>query len=234
MSFRCLFHVHSRYSYDSLLSPRKILARARQLDARVLIVTDHNTLGGANALQALANGSQTMVVKAAEYQSEKGDIIGLFLKEEVRSRISAEIIEEIHTQGGITVLPHPYKAHKLDDELLAGMDLIEIHNARCTEAENRQAEELCKRWGRPSLVGPDAHCGAELGAALNEFMAEPPASEVQFREQLLTCPRTFDLQKISTFYRPYSQMVKAVKTRSPRLFFYQAKRMVTALARSGE
>src|ERR1700730_14417989 len=155
MPFQCLFHVHTRCSFDSLLSPKKILARTREMGVQVLIVTDHNTIQGSSEVRALASGNPSVIVTAAEYQSEKGDIIGLFLKEEIRSRCSAEIIQQIHVQGGIVVLPHPYKGHVLDDELLAGVDLIESANARCSGEENARAEKLRQLWRRPLLAGAD-------------------------------------------------------------------------------
>src|SRR5258708_2922818 len=118
MPLRCLFHVHTRRSFDSILSPRAIIATARKMHVDVLIVTDHNTIQGSEDVKALANGNPLLVVTAAEYQSEKGDIIGLFLKAEISSRHSDAILQEIHAQGGLAVLPHPFKAHALDCSLL--------------------------------------------------------------------------------------------------------------------
>src|SRR5271154_5137957 len=115
MPFRCLFHLHTKASFDSWLSPGTILARVREMDIDVLIVTDHNSQQGARDLQSLAHGNPKFVVTAAEYQSEKGDIIGLFLKDEIVSRNANEIVAHIHSQQGLVVLPHPFKAHKLDD-----------------------------------------------------------------------------------------------------------------------
>src|SRR5262249_50681744 len=112
----------------------------------VLIVTDHNTLQGSLDIRALAGGRSPLVLCAAEYKSEKGDIIGIFLTEEIRSRDSGEIVEQIHKQGGLAILPHPFKGHKLDDELLAHMDLMETYNGRCSESENAHAGQLAQRW----------------------------------------------------------------------------------------
>ncbi len=231
MPFRCLFHLHTRRSFDSLLPPGRILAAAREMQVDVLIVTDHNTIQGSLDVQALAHGNSPMVVVAAEYQSEKGDLIGLFLKEEILSRRSGEIIQQIHEQGGMVVLPHPFKGHALDDELISGVDLIETYNARCLASENERAAQLAQDWNRPFLAGADAHCSLELAAALNEFMTEAPQSEADLRGKFLRSSRRFLTTATSPICRPYSQMVKAVKTRNPRLFLYQAKRMAMALAR---
>lgn len=234
MPFRCLFHVHTRCSCDSLLSPKKIVASAREMGVTVLIVTDHDTIQGSLEVRAIAGGNPPVVITAAEYRSEKGDIIGLFLKEEIRSRQSAEIIRQIHEQGGIAVLPHPYKAHMLDDELLANVDLIESYNSRCSDHHNVEAEKLRVQWRRPVFAGADAHSANELGAAVNEFMADPPQNESEFRKQLLHVPRRIATKRTSSVYRPYSQMIKAVRTGDPRLFLYQAKRLALLVARGSK
>lgn len=233
MTCRCLFHLHTRHSFDSLLSPGRIVAYARELKANVLIVTDHNTIAGSLDAKDAARGNP-MVVIAAEYQSEKGDIIGLFLKEEVRSRDSKEIIQQIRAQDGLVVLPHPYKAHILDDELLAAMDLIEVYNSRCSPEENQQAMALAARWNLPTIAGADAHCFSELGAVVNEFSASAPSSQAELQKMLLNAPRTEVTRPTSPLCRPYSQMVKAMKTKNPNLFLYQAKRFVLTLARGAK
>ena len=230
MAFRCLFHVHTRHSFDSLLSPKALLERARKLNVGVLIVTDHNTIQGSLEVQNLAQGGPPRVVAAAEYQSERGDIIGLCLKEEIRTRRAAEILEQIHAQGGLAVLPHPYHGHALDDAWLAGMDLIEVYNARCSDRDNARAHELAQRLGCAALVGADAHCSLELGSAMNEFLAETRGSDAELQDRLLHAPRSFVMQRSPSLCRSYSQMVKAIKTRNPRLFLSQAKRMAMVLA----
>jgi len=231
MSFRCLYHIHTRCSFDSILSPAKVIAKARQMQIDVLIVTDHNTIQGSRDAQRLACGNPSIVVTAAEYQSEKGDIIGLFLKEEIHSRRSHDIIEQIHAQGGLVVLPHPYKGHVLDEELLAGADLIESYNARCSESDNSRAHQLALERQRPHLAGADAHCSVELAAAVNEFLADVPKDESGLREHLLHAPRHIAMQRVSPLCRPYSQMIKSIKTGDPKLFLYQAKRLALGFAR---
>jgi predicted metal-dependent phosphoesterase TrpH len=197
----------------------------------VLIVTDHNTIQGARNAKSLARGNPPLVITAAEYQSEKGDIIGLFLKEEIHSRDSKEIIQHIHEQGGLVVLPHPYKGHTLDEELLAACDLIESYNARCSESDNGRAQQLAQDLKRPFLAGADAHCSLEIGAALNEYLAEPPSNESELREHLLHSSLRITTERVSPLCGPYSQLIKSVKTKDPKLFLYQAKRLALVFAR---
>ena len=231
MGMRCLFHIHTYYSFDSLLAPRKILARARSLGAELLIVTDHESKRGSEEVAKLANGNPRFVVQAGEYKTEKGDVIGLFLKEEITLRGANEVLREIRRQGGLVVLPHPFKGHKLDDDLFSQVDLIEAHNARCSESQNDSARALAQKLGKPVIGGSDAHCSGEIGAAVTEFVCELPADEHSLRSALISADRNIVTKKVSRAYAPYSQMVKACKTRNPLLFVSQAKQLVTTLAR---
>src|SRR5271156_2670459 len=229
MPFRCLFHLHTRPPFDSWMSPSKILAKARAMNVDVLIITDHNTLAGARDVENLSQGNPRFVIIAAEYATEKGDIIGLFLKNEIHSRRCGDVIAGIRAQGGLVVLPHPYKAHTLDEELLGQVDIIETHNSRCSKSENTAACELAQKWNRPFLGGADAHCTGELRAVLNHFPDELPQDESELRKSLLCVPPTIESRAVSDIFRPYSQVIKAIKTRDPMLFLSQTKRLGAAL-----
>jgi predicted metal-dependent phosphoesterase TrpH len=231
MGFRCLFHVHTRHSFDSLLSPRTVLARAREARADVLVVTDHESMRGSEDARQIAGPNPRFVIRAGEYKTEKGDLIGMFLTEEIAFRKASEVIREIRRQGGLVVLPHPFKGHKLDDELVSQMDLIEIYNARCTDAQNHSAKTLADHARKPAIGGCDAHCAAEIGAAMNEFSCDLPATEDALRAALLTASREIRVRNVSRVYQPYSQMIKACKTRNPLLFAYQAKHLATIFAK---
>lgn len=231
MAFRCLFHIHTRHSFDSLLSPQTILARARAIEADLLIVTDHESMRGSEDVARIAKGNPKFVIGAGEYKSEKGDLIGLFLKDEITSRKSNEVIQQIQSQGGLVVLPHPYKGHKMDDELLGQVDLVEIYNSRCSESQNHSAGELAHRLGKPALGGCDAHCAAEIGVVTTEFSCEPPSTVEELRKVLLTAPRKVTSKRVSSVYQPYSQLIKACKTRSPILFVYQLKQLCSVFVK---
>ncbi|MGO9125734.1 MAG: PHP-associated domain-containing protein [Terriglobales bacterium] len=203
------------------------MRRARHRHADVVIVTDHDSIRGSVELSRLAQGNPRFVVVGGEYKTEKGDIIGLFLKHEIEARQSQDVVREIKQQGGLILLPHPYKGHRLDGALLAAVDLVETFNARCSPTENARADELARSLNKPGLAGCDAHCAAELQAVVNEFDATEPEDEEELRRSLLAAPRRFLTHEVSRVYQPYSQMIKAYKTRDIRLFLHQIKRMAS-------
>jgi len=189
----------------------------------VLVVTDHDTIRGSQEAARIAEGNPRFVIQAGEYKTEKGDIIGLFLKEEIATRKSDEVMKEIHGQGGLVVLPHPYKGQRLDDELLEHVDLIETHNARCSAVQNYSAHDLACKLKKPQIAGSDAHCAGEIAASLNKFQIDSAVNESNLAHVLLTASQRAITSPTSRIYQPCSQMIKAFKTRNPILFAYQLK-----------
>lgn len=161
------FHVHSSSSFDSLLTPKKIIrcAHLRGLDA--IAVTDHNTIEGGLRAQSIEQDS-VMVIVGSEVNTNFGDLIGLFLNEEIVSRTFYEVIDEIKDQDGIVFLPHPYRRKIiLNDEHLKNVDILEGINGRTSEELNLSAQRLSEQLKKPMIAGSDAHFSFELGKVWN-------------------------------------------------------------------
>lgn len=157
------FHIHSKYSHDSLLQPKKIVRMSKKKGLSGVAVTDHNTIRGGIETFRLSNFG-LMVIVGAEIKTELGDIIGLFLNEEIISHNALEVIDEIRDQGGIVVLPHPFRKGKnVAHELLNKIDVIEGFNARSEHIANLRAQEYAKVKNLPAIAGSDAHISWEIG-----------------------------------------------------------------------
>ena len=83
-------HIHSKYSFDSLLSPKTILKVAKKKGLTGIAVTDHNTIRGGLEVKEINKDRDFTVIVGSEVQTEIGDIIGLYLSDEIKSRISIE------------------------------------------------------------------------------------------------------------------------------------------------
>jgi len=161
---KLLFHIHTNHSYDSCLKPRAIIDFAMQNNIFVVAITDHDTMSGSYeaACYVKSHNLNVEVIQGAEYYSSCGDIIGLFIKEEIKEREGSKLIDEIHRQGGIAILPHPYKGHILKDEIIQKIDIIETFNARCSNEQNSKASDLAVKWKKTTITGNDAHLKKEL------------------------------------------------------------------------
>ena len=79
-----IFHIHTKYSYDSLNNPRKIVDYAVKHKINLLLITDHDTIKGSLEAKKYATTKKlpVKIIIGAEYLTDIGDVIGIFLKKE--------------------------------------------------------------------------------------------------------------------------------------------------------
>jgi dephospho-CoA kinase len=161
-------HLHTRGSWDCLSDPEEVLERALNRGVHRIAITDHDRLGVA---VQMARRHPGLVIPGEEVKTAEGvDVIGLYLTDEIPGGTPArEVIRQIHAQGGLAYLPHPYASRKgrsgrLADELASRVDVVEAFNARLQSVTaNRRAEALARRHGRLRGAGSDAHTVGEVG-----------------------------------------------------------------------
>lgn len=156
-------HIHSKYSYDSFLSPETIIRIAKKKGLNGVAVTDHGTIkGGIEALK-INKDKDFQVIVGSEIKTEYGDVIGMFLNEEIKSQIFMQVVEEIGDQDGLIVLAHPFRKNiTFPIDLLKYLDLIEGFNARSPKGLNEKAKDLARSYGMAMTAGSDAHLGFEI------------------------------------------------------------------------
>ena len=209
------FHVHTSYSYDCIASPKSIVRFCQEHHIGTVCITDHETIRGSAEAAKLTQGSGVQAIIGAEYHTEVGDIIGLFLKEEIVSHQSMEVIRTIRAQGGISVLPHPYQSHTLNEGLLEAVDIIEVFNSRCDEGQNKQSFELADRLKKPMLAGADAHFAGDINDCLVTFSAEGELTPDNF----LSAQRSWSAASTHPIHMRLSQITKAIKIADPSLMY---------------
>jgi len=162
------FHIHSAYSSDSPVEPRTVLKMAKKKGLNGVAVTDHDTIrGGLEALKVNSDPNFVVIVGSEVETTDKADIIGLFLTQEIQSRETNEVIEEIKEQGGVAMWAHPYREGKnlLPSVLIRRIDVIEVFNAKTLESQNMLAQALAERYRKPVAGASDAHAAQEIGNA---------------------------------------------------------------------
>ncbi len=164
-------HVHSRFSFDGFMSPKMIINAAKKKCLSGIAITDHGTIEGGLRTLAENDDDDFLVIVGAEIRSEIGDIIGLFLEEEITSHESKEVVQQIHQQGGIAILPHPYHHHHLPlpGNLLASLDAVEVRNGRVKDYKERVLREVVAVYHLATTGGSDAHLPWEVGRVWTEI-----------------------------------------------------------------
>ncbi len=174
ITVRADLHTHTYYSPDSILSPRDLVVRCQQVGIGCVAVTDHNTIRGGLAVREMAG---FRVIVGEEVRSADGEIIGLFLSQEVPPGLSAgETIRRIRDQGGLVGLPHPFDSLRsalrpeLAESMAGEVDFVEVVNARIVVAvHNKRAAEFARKHGLAASAGSDAHSAREVGRAYVEM-----------------------------------------------------------------
>lgn len=161
------FHVHSSASFDGVLAPRRVLRCAHAAGLGGVAVVDHGTIAGGVATSKMNDDPDFIVIVGQETETELGDVVGLFLTQRVEARSALGVIREIHDQGGLAVLPHPYKRHaEWPAALLRMLDGVELANARVKVPFDAAARrEIAEPYELAELAGSDAHLPWEVGAA---------------------------------------------------------------------
>ncbi len=161
-------HIHSKYSYDSLATPKRIIKIAKKLGLKGIAITDHDTIKGAVEASKIAKDIEIII--GSEIKTEKGDVIGLFLEEEIISRRFEEVVDEIKDQNGFVILPHPYKTFDyVPDSILNKIDAIEILNGRISHELNNKAQKLAYDKKILFTGGSDAHLAKNVGSIVTIF-----------------------------------------------------------------
>jgi len=172
MTLRVEFHSHTNASKDSLTRPADLIVAARRKGVDRLIITDHNTIVGARAAQAL---DPELIIVGEEIMTTRGEILAAFVIEEVLPNLSpAETIQRLKDQGAFISVSHPFDrmrsgAWAEDDllEILPHVDAIEVYNSRCMfPGFNRAAKRFAEKHNIPGTVGSDAHGAFEVGRSL--------------------------------------------------------------------
>jgi predicted metal-dependent phosphoesterase TrpH len=163
-------HMHTHYSRDGAIKPADAIRIAKKRGLDGIAITDHNTIrGGLEAQKLKPKGID--IICGAEIKTDRGDVIGLFLNEEIRSFEHLEVIDEIRRQGGISIVPHPFDSMRgsafwLTDRDSNKMDAIEVVNARCVfKRSNTMANAYADNHHKCKVGGSDAHFGAEIANA---------------------------------------------------------------------
>ncbi|MBI2165860.1 MAG: PHP domain-containing protein [Chloroflexi bacterium] len=168
-------HIHTSFSPDSLIGLQGLVRRCLETGLTCIAVTDHNTIQGALALSRTA---PFKVIVGEEIKTSGGELVGLFLKEEVpRGLTPLETIRRVKEQGGLVSIPHPFDVLRRSvirrdalEEVLPLIDIIEVFNARnIFRASNSRAMQLAEVRGLVKAAVSDAHSTRELGRTYMEM-----------------------------------------------------------------
>jgi hypothetical protein len=178
-------HIHSIAS-DGTASAAEILEYAEaRTDLDVVAIADHERIEAAVECQRLARerGSRVEVVVAEEVTTRSGHLLGVFLQARLRRNQRLETtVAEIHEQGGLAIVPHPFSAFTkgmrkhaivrvhLSKDPLVYWDALEGYNPSTAGRYGRTATlRLAAELGLPLVGNSDGHTLDTIGDGRTYF-----------------------------------------------------------------
>jgi len=173
-------HVHTDYSYDSLITSEELVFYAKKRGLNGVAVTDHDRLDGA---LKIAKETDFLIIPGMEISSLNGHVIGLNFQEPIPSGLSVdETVDKIHELGGIAVACHPITFFKesLEGYINSKFDAVEVINSSAFPFNRsvRRGQEIASCLGIARVAGSDAHFGPEIGYAYTLMDAELEIDEI--------------------------------------------------------
>ena len=191
-------HIHSIAS-DGTASAAEILEHAEsRTDLDVIAIADHERIEAAVECQRLARerGSRVEVVVAEEVTTRSGHLLGVFLQARLRRNQRLETtVAEIHEQGGLAIVPHPFSAFTkgmrkhaimrvhLSPDPLVYWDALEGYNPSTAGRYGRTATlRLAGELGLPLVGNSDGHTLDTIGDGRTYF---PGSTAEDYRRAIL-------------------------------------------------
>ena len=202
-------HMHTHFSPDSGAPSKSIVERCIKTGLNCIAVTDHNTIRGALEVQGIA---PFQVIVGEEVRSSAGDIIGLFLKEEVPRGLSPlDTVEAIKAQGGLVLVPHPFdrlrpSAIKYEalQSILPYVDVMEAFNSHnLLMRDNERAAAYTHDHHLVAAAVSDSHTPMELGRTYMEvpdFDGTPEGFKDALAKARLVTRRANQVLRLTTVY----------------------------------
>jgi predicted metal-dependent phosphoesterase TrpH len=184
-------HCHTKYSkgtslqpIECIASPLELLKSAKRHGLSMIAITDHNTMDGYIEAKKYAKKIGITLVPAEEIDvKEGGHILAYGIRRPIRPHQPARVVvAQIHKQGGLAVVAHPY-------DILHPMNALaeiipDIDGAECLTfgtLNNRNARmKITKQIPNALLTtGSDAH-SPRLAGALRMMFSDDCKTPAQY------------------------------------------------------
>ena len=225
MELRLDLHIHSEHSPDGSMTPEEIALRAREAGLQGFAICDHDRVFPPSELRAVSDAfPDLLIIPGVEVSTDCGHLLGWFVSEPIAARTLPEAVAEIHAQGGIAVLAHPFehtKSPERAEHAAAYVDGIEIWNSRA-ERKNRRANAMARAFaeghGLRGFGGSDAHTPREIGNGVTTARADTLTPEA-VRKALLSGGAEASGRRSKAVWTAASQFTRRKKSKAG-LFSY--------------
>ncbi|MBN2227209.1 MAG: PHP domain-containing protein [candidate division Zixibacteria bacterium] len=205
-------HIITSHTHNCRNDIERMITQAEEAGLDAIAITDIDTM---SACTSAAKASDTMlIIPGMTVNTDRGThLIGLFLTEEITGRDIFEVIDEIHAQGGLVMVPYPFrpnvgllfnrfKNNRYTGEdmtrILSRIDLIEACTYGASEEELAATDQYLQSVPDiPQVAGSFPRIEDHVGRAYVELEDITADSLVEVKKALLTASRTMRFEAYS-------------------------------------
>lgn len=218
-------HVHSNYSYDGYINYEMFSNYNNKIN--IVAITDHNNFKFHEKYsrkdgKVYKLGSLNIIPGEEILTNDSGEIIGLFLKSEIKSGYSLkDTIKQIRNQGGLVYVPHPFDLYRRKSrpkiknitKNIADIDIIEVSNGKyLSNYEYFKSKNYAKKFDKLYSTASDAHYIKDLGKEFISINCKTiPKDAVTFLSCLRSEKIIENISKRKTFRRILKKIIKIFK-----------------------
>lgn len=181
IELRAELHCHSIHS-DGFGTIEECVKTAKKKGLDIIAITDHDT--AENTLIFWKKQPEgILVIPGVEISTDKGHVLGLFVKQNIQPGPLEIVIDELKKQDAIGILAHPFhkplanrfrkkKEKYWEDSDIFKVDCIEIYNGHNRSTANKSAVDWAKNYSITATSGSDAHFLFEIGNAVTIVYVE--------------------------------------------------------------
>lgn len=212
-------HIHSEHSLDCLSKPKDISSFAFRKGLGAIAITDHDTTKGSKAMKKFLSTSKyknkLKLIPGIEINTNIGDVVCLFIEDDIRSREINEVMDSVLELDGIAILAHPYVSHKFkkDDLFLNKLHGVETFNARTNTKANMKAKELADKLNKAKIGASDAHWPINIGNGYTVIKGKDLSLE-EIRRSIIKCKTRAKGIQTKQYFWHKSDLVRNYKNRN--------------------
>jgi predicted metal-dependent phosphoesterase TrpH len=182
-------HIHTRkYSDCSFINPEELITQALEAHLDGIAITEHGMRWPDeefDKLRKLADPHGIVLINGQEIYTEnnkkemEGEFLVFGLKQSLTGRYPAkELIEKVHSEGGILIAAHPYKLSRGGKSHYYGagdrvyklsIDAIELFHPDHSDRALNKVRKVMKEMEIPGTGGSDAHKIFNVGSCVTIF-----------------------------------------------------------------
>lgn len=179
-------HNHTIKSYDGFTTLDELLLACKSRGVDAVAITEHDIVSKTESEMFIKNG--VCIISGCEFTNEFGaHIIGIFIKSSINyGSTTRQILDHIKSEGGMAILPHPFKpgsgylALHGDVSLVDEFDFVEIVNGGF---KSKNQIDILKRIastaGVRMIASSDSHKASHVGLCCTKFSTNRVLTDIR-------------------------------------------------------